>query len=228
MHRARINPEVLVLTMVSNVMINYNYLIIDPGSRQAVVVDPAWDMDKIDLALHTHSAQLSGILITHSHRDHIDLAVPLSNTYGVPIWMSREEVEFSGFEAENLQCFDPNPWKVGALEIFPVHTPGHTPGCVCFHIGDNLFTGDVLFAEGCGIVQSIDAAFQMFDSLQLLKSNVDGHTRIYPGHSYGKKPGQFFSDVLNNNIYLQFTDKESFTRFRLRKGQSKKDFFKFS
>jgi hydroxyacylglutathione hydrolase len=112
--------------------------------------------------------------------------------------------------------------------IEPIFTPVHTPGCICYLIGDNLFTGDVLFAEGCGICLDTESAHAMFASLQDLKARLQPQTCIFPGHSYGNPPGQILSQLLKDNIYLQFSDRDSFAAFRLRSGQSKTKMFSFS
>ena len=121
------------------------------------------------------------------------------------------------------------PWQVGNLTIEPIFTLGHAKGCVCFRIGNNLFTGDTLFVEGCGFCPdiNIEASFAMFASFAKLKSVLDEDTRIYPGHSYGKIPGRLFSQILKENIYLQFKYRDSFCRFRLRRGQDRAKMFKF-
>jgi glyoxylase-like metal-dependent hydrolase (beta-lactamase superfamily II) len=221
-------PRVVVLKMYHQVMKNYNYLVVDPNSRQAVIVDPAWQMEKIAQALMDAQATLSGILITHSHPDHINLAKPLAEDYDCPIWMSKEEIAASGFNARQLVGIDTNPWAVGQMLIDPIFTPGHTPGSICYLIGDNLFTGDVLFAEGCGMCPDTQAAHAMFASLENLKARLKPQTRIFPGHSYGKPPGQVLSQLLRDNIYLQFSDKNSFAAFRLRSGQNRAKMFSFS
>lgn len=210
-------PQVVVLKMQFHFMTNYNYLVVDPGSRQAVIVDPAWEMDKVDAALDEAQASLAGILITHSHPDHLNLAAPLAARRRCPIWMSRREIELSGFRNEWLVGIDNAPWYVHGMQIQPLHTPGHTPGCFCYLIGDNLFTGDVLFAEGCGTCPDLDAAHTMYASLQYLKALIEPHTRVFPGHSYGKPPGQRFDQILKENIYLQISDRDVFAAFRLRK-----------
>jgi hydroxyacylglutathione hydrolase len=221
-------PDVIVLEMFYQFMKNYNYLVVDRSSKQAVIVDPAWEMEKIDSALIEAQAHLAGILVTHSHPDHIHLAAALAEKYNCSIWMSHQEIESSGFYAKQLVAIDETPWKLGGMTIQPVLTPGHTPGCVCYQIGDNLFTGDVLFAEGCGMCPNVNAAHEMFTSLTKLKTTLDPHTRIFPGHSYGKEPGQLFSNLLKDNIYLQFQDCNSFAAFRLRSGQNKAKMFNFS
>lgn len=221
-------PQVIMLKMCYQSMKNYSYLVMDPGSRQAVIVDPAWEMDKIDQALRDTQTRLSGVLVTHSHPDHIHLAEPIAAKYDCPIWMSKEEIAASGFNARQLVAIDINPWAVGQMLIEAIFTPGHTPGCICYLIGDNLFTGDVLFAEGCGICPDIQAAHVMFASLENLKTRLRPQMRIFPGHSYGKPPGQIVSQLLRENIYLQFSDKHSFAAFRLRSGQDIAKMFSFS
>jgi hydroxyacylglutathione hydrolase len=210
-------PRVVTLEMYFQHMKNYNYLVVDPGSRAAVIVDPAWEMDKIDQALIDAEARLHGILLTHSHPDHIHLAAPLAAKYNCPIWMSDAEIRSSGYAANQLVGIDSQPWEVGGLRIQPLATPGHTTGSYCFLIGDNLFTGDTLFAEGCGLCPDTPAAHQLFTSLQQLKEQLAPHTRVFPGHSYGRPPGQPFALLLRENIYLQFADKHAFAAFRLRK-----------
>lgn len=221
-------PQIIMLKMCYQAFKNYNYVVVDPASGQAVVVDPAWHMEKIEQALADAQAQLSGILVTHSHPDHIHLSKPLAEKYDCPIWMSKEEITTSGFSARQLVGVDTKPWSVGNMLIEPILAPGHTPGCTCYLIEDNLFTGDVLFAEGCGICPDTQAAHAMFASLERLKTRLKPQTRIFPGHSYGTPPGQMLSQLLRQNIYLQFSNKESFAAFRLRSGQDKAKMLTFS
>jgi hydroxyacylglutathione hydrolase len=220
-------PHVIVLRMSHFFMINYNYLVVDPISHQAVIIDPAWQMEKIEQALKNTKAGLSGILITHAHPDHVHLAKPLATKYNCPIWMSKEEIAASGFRAKQLIGIDETPWSVGRMQIQPIFTPGHTSGSICYLIEDNLFTGDTLFAEGCGLCSDTQAAHTMFVSLGHLKKQLKPETHIFPGHSYGKPPGRKFSRLLCENIYLQFADKEDFAAYRLRKGQNKLKLFDF-
>lgn len=212
-------PRVFLVKVAEKMMVNNTFLVVDPASHQAVLVDPAWEIERYHAELNRTGASLSGILLTHAHFDHINLARPLADYYNCPIWMSRQEVAASGFDARQLIAIGETPWFVGQMKIEPIFTPGHTPGCVCYLIGDNLFTGDVLFAEGCGICNGLEAAYQMYDSLQMLKGRLKRHTHIYPGHTYVRPPGQRFSEVLTHNMYLHFDDRQSFAAYRLRKGQ---------
>jgi hydroxyacylglutathione hydrolase len=112
--------------------------------------------------------------------------------------------------------------------IEPILTPGHTPGCTCYLIGNNLFSGDVLFAEGCGMCPDIQAAHAMFASLERLKAWLKPDTRVFPGHSYGMPPGQPLSRLLRDNMYLQFSNRDAFAAFRLRSGQDMARMFSFT
>jgi hydroxyacylglutathione hydrolase len=220
-------PQVVVLHMHHQYMKNYSYLVVDPGSRQAVIVDPAWEMEKIDQALREAQASLKGILITHSHRDHIHLAEATAEAYDCPIWMSKQAIAASGFRATRLIGIDATPWEVAHMLIEPIFTPGHSPGCMCYVIADNIFTGDVLFAEGCGICPDVEAAHTMYASLQKLKVRIKPQAHIYPGHSYHQPPGQVMWRLMKENIYLQFPDKHSFAAYRLRSGQDLSKMFRF-
>lgn len=220
-------PHVSLIKVARGIMKNNNYLVVDPATGQAVLVDPAWEADKLHAALASSEATLRGILITHSHLDHIDLAKPMADWYNCPIWMSRQEIDCSGFRARQLEAIGERAWRVGAMTITPMFTPGHTPGCTCYQIGDNLFSGDVLFVEGCGMCNSVEAAHDMFDSLELLKRTLRPHTRVFPGHTYVRPPGQTFSDVLDSNTYLHFSDKHRFAAYRLRTGQNQRSLMNF-
>lgn len=220
-------PVVTVLRTASGNMINYNYLISDPVTRLGVLLDPAWEIDAVERALHASGTTLSGILLTHSHADHVDLARVLATKYGCPVWMSEQEILASSFDAPGLVAIDETPWTIGRMTIEPLLTPGHTSGSVCYRIGRNLFTGDVLFAEGCGLCPDVAGARRMFESLERLKRDLDPETRIYPGHSFGKLPGQTFADILQWNIYLHFRDPDAFAAFRLRQVRDRARQFDF-
>jgi hydroxyacylglutathione hydrolase len=222
------NPLVVCLKMRRQLFVNYNYLLVCPATREAVIIDPAWELDKVKSALDATGSSLVGILLTHSHYDHIDLAAALSSIYQCSIWMSREEQVFSNYRHPNLQLIDGKTIAFGKMLVHPIKTPGHTPGCVCYKISDNLFTGDVLFAEGCGLCPDADGAACMYESLNQLKNLIEPTTKIYPGHSFGKAPGQSFASLLKDNIYLQFDDSLAFIKFRMRKKQDELKFINFS
>ncbi len=220
-------PFVETIRTSTDKVINYNYLVHGGAGTNAVLIDPSWEKQRILSIIDTLSLRLDAILVTHSHPDHIDLAEAISNARDCPVIISEEEVEASGFRANNMEFCNPHGYRCGRMIIRPILTPGHTVGCVCYEIGGNLFTGDVLFAEGCGLCKDMASAHEMFKSLEQLKCVLRPDTKIYPGHSYGQRPGMPFSRVIRENIYLQFRNKEEFASFRMRKQQCSKNLFNF-
>jgi hydroxyacylglutathione hydrolase len=207
--------------------INYCYLVTHIPTNDAILIDPAWEMDTIEKQLIDHNVTLRGILLTHSHPDHINLAEPLAIKYNVPVYMSRAEIDFYHFRCPNLNAIDNfTSFALGNLIINPLLTPGHTHGGTSYLIGDNLFCGDTIFIEGCGICTAKGGDPEaLYDSLQIFKRTISSHAKIYPGHCYGHPVGQTFEFVLANNIYLQFDSKELFVKYRMRENQS--NLFKF-
>lgn len=223
---ASARTHVDILEMQNGFMKNFNYVIRDAGSRRAVIVDPAWQFDKIEQLVRSQDLRLDGVLLTHSHGDHIHLAAKVAEHYGCAVWMSQAEIAFANFSAPNLEAIAEDFWYFGDTRIDALATPGHTPGGMCFLIGDALFTGDTLFAEGCGLCFGDYEAGQLYDSLQKLMQ-LPNHTRVFPGHSYGVYPGQLLQLIKRDNMYLNFKRRSDFVAYRMRSGQSARKMFEF-
>jgi len=206
---------------------NYVYIVNDLQTREAVIIDPVWDKKGIELIIEKNKLIPVAVLLTHSHPDHIHLAPAMAQQYHCPVFMSYEELTNYNYFCPNLTpAFHARQIQLGSLLITPLLTPGHTSGGMCFGIDDNLFTGDTLFIEGCGICwgKGADPA-AMFKSLQMLKQKVAPETKIYPAHCYGTAPGITFKEVLKYNIYLDFKTEEAFIKYRMRENQ--KHLFQF-
>src|SRR5207249_3497804 len=128
-------------------------------------------------------------------------------------------------EATSQECLvngarlleDGERFHLGGTEIAALLTPGHTAGGLCFLLANDLFTGDTLFSEGCGICdQPGGSAFEMFASLNKIRRLAPDHVKVWPGHSFGKEPGMPLRDVIESNIYFHFRTAEEFARFRMR------------
>jgi hydroxyacylglutathione hydrolase len=201
--------------------LNFSYLIIDSISKQAAVVDPAWELEKIETALSENGAELTKILLTHSHFDHVNLVAPLQKRYHPQVYMSAAEIEYYNYNCDNL-----NPVRhleaiqLGRTQINCLLTPGHTAGGTCYLLKDDLFTGDTIFTEGCGLCDSTGGSpEQMYHSIQMIKKLVHPETRIYPAHSYGKQPGYPLRYLFDYNLYFHFVTIEKFVQFRMRPNQ---------
>lgn len=201
--------------------VNYSYVIVDNTTRDAVIIDPAWELEKIEKKLELSGANLSAIFLTHSHYDHVNLVAALVKKYCAVVYISEVESVYYNYTCRNLKVLkNREKVKVGDIEIEGILTPGHTSGSMCYLLQDSLFTGDTIFSEGCGICcEDGGSAEQMYDSIQCIKSEVDRQVKIYPGHSFGRKIGATMKQLMEENIYFQIDSKEIFVKFRMRKSQ---------
>lgn len=206
--------------------VNYNYIVADRATKQAVVFDPAWEPDVVIGSIERSGLHLQAVLLTHSHPDHVDLCHQLSDRFDCPVLMHAVESSFAAFEASRLEAFvDLETLFVGKTWITPIHTPGHTPGSTCFLLPGGVVTGDTLFNEGCGIchLRGGDAR-QMHASLQRLLRHVPDATCVFPGHAFHTPPGLRFDEVKRMNAYLQVEDPELFARWRMQRRDRTMDF----
>jgi hydroxyacylglutathione hydrolase len=204
-------------------VINYAYLVVNDVTGQALIVDPAWELETIEAAIQAAGVTLSAILLTHSHFDHVNLVTPLVARHGAEVWMSREEIHFYRFDCPNLRAIEgAEPFLAAGLRVIPYFTPGHTKGSTCFRVGDNLFSGDTLFTEGCGVCIGKGAEpREMFESIQAIKGWCPPQVRVFPGHSFGESPGKTFGELLHSNIYLSVEEYELFHSLRMRSSQKR-------
>jgi len=102
--------------------------------------------------------------------------------------------------------------KVGELKFLVLHTPGHTPGSVCFLMDKAIFTGDTLFIDSIGRtdLEGSDPE-EMFKSLKRLTTLADDII-VYPGHNYGKEPASTMGEQKKRNPYLKVKDMGDFLR----------------
>jgi hydroxyacylglutathione hydrolase len=168
---------------------NYAYLIIDRGSGEAAIVDCA-DADPVLDEVRKQGVRLTSVLATHHHYDHVggntDLLGQVTNlrVYG----SAGDAPKIPGITD---RMHDGDQLKVGALAARIIFIPAHTSGHVAYHFPAEraVFTGDTLFAAGCGRLFEGDAA-QMMSSLGRLAALPD-ETRVYCGHEYTQKNLEF-------------------------------------
>ena len=207
-------------------MQNFVYLIGDADARRAVVVDPAWEVDRILDTLAADDMHLEGALITHFHPDHLggDLmghhiqgaAELLERGEKIKVHIHKSEADYvpriSTLSRSDLVLTESgDEIVVGEQRLRYLHTPGHTPGSQCFLVGDNLISGDTLFVGGCGRVDlpGSDPA-QMYDSLVNKLRALPDHTVLYPGHDYAGQPTSTIGDEKKRNLFLRSNRLEDF------------------
>lgn len=192
------------------------YLVYDPATRDALIIDPVLDFDPLAVDIGTQSAQLlvdkaqeldlkvHYVLDTHAHADHLSAFQFLKEKLGSQIGIGQEIQAVQGvfkgvFNFDDDFATDGSQWdllfsegqelQAGSIQVNILHTPGHTPACYTFHIGDMLFTGDALFMPDSGTGRCDfpgGSAESLYTSIQKIYAFPDT-TRIMVGHDY--QPG---------------------------------------
>ncbi len=206
-------------------MQNYVYLIGDPLTRQAAVIDPAWEVDRIVQTAQADDYTITKVLITHTHQDHtgghlfgqdIPGVVEILELLDIPVHIHKTETHIlktipdsSKVPTESDQIVELG----GDVEIRLIHTPGHTPGSQCFLVQNKLVSGDTLFIGACGRVDlPTSSPEEMYDSLTNKLMRLDDTTVLYPGHNYALKPISTIGEERQQNPYVRFASLAEFLR----------------
>ncbi len=212
---------------IASQMANFMYLVGDPAKREALIVDPAWDVASLlDLAA-ADDYRVTGALVTHYHPDHVggDLfgthiqgLAALLELVEVPIYVNKHEAHgvkvVTGVSETDLRRVDDGDTvALGDQQVRFLHTPGHTPGSQCFLIGERLVAGDTLFVQGCGRVDLPGGDPEaMYHTLTGKLAKLPHETVLYPGHHYGPTPTSTIGDELQHNHYLRIRSLEDWRR----------------
>ena len=170
------------------------------GAGSALIVDPGDEAPKLLNAIESLGVELEGILLTHTHFDHVGAVAPLARATGAEVWVPEIEkgvladinsfVPWPGFgpfedwEAEHTLSGG-EKLELADFEIDVLFTPGHSPGHVTFSIRDEaaVFSGDVLFQGSVGRVDLPGGDWAtLLDSLRTLVEGLPPETTVYPGH----------------------------------------------
>jgi len=197
------------------------YLVGDPATKQAVVIDPAWEGDRIAGEIQKGGWTLIGVWLTHGHFDHFaglaDLVEALSpelpedfyigmHPKELPLWKVKGGAIMFGISIKK----QPRPGHdfqegqeltVGDLRFIVHHAPGHSPGHVMFHNPQQkiLFSGDVIFNQGIGRTDLLGGSYQtLLESIRKWVLTLPEETRIYPGHG----PETTVGDEKESNPFL--------------------------
>ena len=179
---------------------NYGYLLTDGGSGRAAIIDPA-DAHQVEMAAEREGLQLSAILATHHHGDHVGGVEDLLESQpGLRvIGYGPDAARIPGI-TEEVQAGD--TIRLDGLQGTVLSVPCHTRGHVAYRFGDCLFTGDTLFAGGCGRFFEGTAA-QMHRALFETFGTLADETRVYCGHEYTESNLRFAAAVEPENAVLK-------------------------
>ena len=213
--------------MLARQMVNFVYLIGDRETGEAVVVDPAYDVQGLLDILAEDGMRLTGALATHYHPDHVggDMmgytiqgVADLLTANPVPIHVQADEKPWvqrvTGASDHDIVAHSSGDTvTVGEIPIQLIHTPGHTPGSQCFLVENRLVAGDTLFLEGCGRTDLPGGdAGQLYESLTQKLAKVPDDATLFPGHLYSAEPSASMEHVRRFNMVLQPKDKSTFLR----------------
>jgi len=199
-------------------MENFVYLIHDHATDTAAIVDPAWDVEKMLEFADDKGIRITDVLLTHSHHDHINGLQQTLEHSDANVHLLKPEAKFWG---ENLAApklhHGGDQIKIGDSQINILHTPGHTPGSACYHVGNDLIAGDTLFVFGCGRCDMTGGdPEEMFQTLKKMKSGLPSTTILHPGHNYApQSPTSTMENQCQGNPFLHFENPADFVKYRM-------------
>ncbi len=210
-------PSFTIHTLELGPMENFIYLIKDKATNRTAVVDPAWEVPEIVAKAKAEGMQITDILLTHSHHDHINGIDQLLESFDAQIHLLKPEAKFWGNypNAPKLH-HGGDEISIGETKVRCMHTPGHTPGSCCYHVGEHLIAGDTLFVFGCGRCDLAGGdPNQMFDSLRRIQTELPPQTRLHPGHNYSVQTTTTLDEEIAGNPFMHFDDREAFRQYRM-------------
>lgn len=185
-------------------------------TRQALVIDPGADAERVLRLLDRHNLTVAAYLLTHGHMDHIGALAPLAALRPAPIGLHPDDARWAFEPANQMPPYYPVPerpsetarpladgqeWTDGGLTYRILATPGHSPGSVCYYFPSEhaLFTGDTLFQGTVGRTDLPGGATAVLSrSLERL-AKLPPETRIYAGHGAAST----LAEELRSNPFLQ-------------------------
>ncbi|HSO35199.1 MAG TPA: MBL fold metallo-hydrolase [Labilithrix sp.] len=237
-------------TFFDPVTFTLTYVVFEPKTRDAVVIDPVLDYDvlssktstasiaRIEAFLKQKELKLHYVLETHAHADHLSGSQYLKRRFGAPVAIGAAIVDvqkvFSGVfdlgaavptDGSQFDCLlaDGEKLAAGSLQLEIIATPGHTPACVTYKIGDAAFTGDALFIEDYGTGRCdfpSGSADALYTSVHERLYGLPDATRVFVGHDYQPNGRALRAETTigrskESNVQLRAsTSREEFVRRR--------------
>jgi glyoxylase-like metal-dependent hydrolase (beta-lactamase superfamily II) len=234
----------------------FSYILFDSNTRDSIIIDPVLDYDPLRVLVYSRSQELIKdyikinklrvclILDTHIHADHMSAAFSLKRYFGVKSaigegFLSSQQYFTELFDIKNdLKNYEPayDFWlrhneeiHAGSISVKTLLTPGHTPSCASFIIGDSIFVGDTLFLphRGCGRTDFPGGSAQaLYQSVKEHIYSQPDYLKIYTGHDYPQAHEEacaysFVKDSKLKNIMLDdFISEADFVNKRNTKDQS--------
>ncbi len=207
-----------VYNMELGPMENFVYLIHDHASNTAAIVDPAWEVDEVLRFADSKDIRITDILLTHSHHDHVNGLQQTLEHCDAKVHLLKPEAQFWGESlSKPVLHHGGDQIQIGDSIIDILHTPGHTPGSACYHVGNDLIAGDTLFVFGCGRCDLAGGnPEEMFQTLKKMKTELPVSTVLHPGHNYApQSPTSTLETQCQGNPFLHFDQASDFVKYRM-------------
>lgn len=193
-----------------------SYVVLDEETKEAALIDPGNEGQRLLSAIESKGANLKYIILTHGHFDHIMALSEVKEASGASLLIHEYDAKmlkepslslisrFSSkemtFPTPEVLLKDGDVIQLGTSTLEVFHTPGHTPGSICLFIGDTVISGDTLFRESIGRYDfpGGDYATIMKSLTKLIKRFGDINYKILPGHGSSTT----VSHELEYNLYL--------------------------
>lgn len=164
------------------------YVVICEETKTSVIIDPGADADKI-LAL-VDGTRVDKILLTHGHFDHVQALVDVKDATGASVYLHSADAEEFNL-AYDVALSGGEQIPVGNLVLKAIHAPGHTPGQVCYDLGDGrIIVGDTIFVGGPGRTWSAEDFVTTMKTMSEIVFTWPDETQFFPGHGPSGTIGQ--------------------------------------
>ena len=190
------------------------YLVGDEKSNETAIIDPGGEPELILNVVKKHRLQVEYIFNSHGHFDHIGANRPVKLATGAPILIHRADAdwltnplqppeEFGSVEIDSPSADeylnDGDCYHIGEIELKIIHTPGHSPGGVCFLLEDRILTGDTLFSGSIGRSDLPGGSEkEILDSIKKKIIILPENLLVFPGHG----PATTIGEEKRNNPFL--------------------------